>query len=267
MQREGAAIMGVINTTPDSFSDGGLFVDASSAIDHGLKLVEQGADILDIGGESTRPGAEPVQLQQELDRVLPVIEGLATATDALISIDTSKPGVMTAAAVAGAGLINDVYALRAEGALQAAAATRLPVCLMHMQGNPRTMQETPEYEDVVGDVSSFLLQRVDCCVAAGINHSQIVIDPGIGFGKLPEHNLQLLRALPRLQEASGCQLLIGVSRKSLIQAVLGRGVKQRLAASLGLAVQAVLNGAKIVRVHDVRPTFDAVRMVESVARA
>ncbi len=259
--------MGVVNTTPDSFSDGGLFENAPAAIAHGLNLLEEGADILDIGGESTRPGAGPVPLQQELDRVLPVIEGLVAETDSVLSIDTSKAEVMTAAAAAGVSLINDVNALRAEGTLQAAADSGLPVCLMHMLGDPRTMQNNPDYRDVVAEVSDFLLERVECCVRAGINRQQVIVDPGIGFGKSTTHNLLLLKSLPRLHQATGCKLLIGVSRKSLIQNVLGREVSGRMAASVGLAVQAVLNGAKILRVHDVRATFDAVRMVESVIRA
>ena len=267
MQRDRAAIMGIINTTPDSFSDGGKFADAQAAIDQGLRLVEEGADILDIGGESTRPGAGSVPLQQELDRVLPVIEGLAATSDVLLSIDTSKPVVMSAAAEAGAAMINDVNALRTDGALKAVVDAQLPVCLMHMLGEPGNMQSAPTYQDVVAEVSAFLLDRIDCCVEAGVERERILIDPGIGFGKLHDHNLQLLQALPRIQQATGCELMIGVSRKSMIDATLGRELSERLPASIGLAVQAVLNGAKIVRVHDVRPTFDAVRMVESVVRA
>lgn len=238
-------------------------MDVDKALKHAEAMVEAGADIVDIGGESTRPGAQPVNAQQEMDRVLPVLERLSANIDAPVSIDTSKPEVMHAAAQAGAGLINDVYALRAEGALQAVAETGLPVCLMHMQGEPRTMQENPQYGDVVEDVRRFLQQRVEAAAAAGIDRDRIVVDPGFGFGKSLEHNLELLRRLAEFQ-ALGLPILAGLSRKSMIQMALGLPVDQRLNASLALALIAVAEGASIVRVHDVRETVEAVRMYEAV---
>lgn len=267
LQQPAAAIMGIVNTTPDSFSDGGRYVGADEAIEHGLRLVEEGAEILDIGGESTRPGARVVPVQEELDRVIPVIEGLRERVEVAISIDTSKPEVMLAAAAVGADMINDVRALRADGALQAAQKSGLAVCLMHMAGDPHSMQDAPVYEDVLAEIAAFLRARVDICEQAGIDSDMIIVDPGIGFGKTLQHNLSLLAALPQLRTATGCELLVGVSRKSLIGAVLDRKVDERLAGSLGLAVQAVLNGAKIIRVHDVQASVDAVRMVERVKRA
>lgn len=259
-----ALIMGVINTTPDSFSDGGHFNDVSLAIEHALRLVEQGADILDVGGESTRPGASAVSVAQELDRVLPVIEALNAQTNVPISIDTYKADVMSAAVNAGASMINDVNGLRAEGAIDAAAKAKVPVCIMHMQGEPQTMQITPSYDSVVDEVVSFFKQRLTAATTAGIPHDDIILDPGIGFGKTLKHNLQLLSSVPQLHIDTGCEVLIGVSRKSLIDSLLGRSIDQRLPASLGLAVQSVLNGAKIVRVHDVQQTYDAIRVVEAV---
>jgi len=257
------AIMGILNITPDSFSDGGVFMDVDKALRHAQAMVEAGADIIDIGGESTRPGAQPVNAQQEMDRVLPVLERLSTNIDVPLSVDTSKPEVMREAARAGAGLINDVYALRAEGALQAAAKSGLPVCLMHMRGEPRTMQENPQYADVVDDVRAFLQERVDAATAAGIARDRIVIDPGFGFGKSLEHNLELLRRLAEFRSL-GLPVLAGLSRKSMIQMALGLPVDQRLNASLVLALIAVAEGASIVRVHDVRETVEAVRMYEAV---
>jgi len=257
------AIMGILNITPDSFSDGGVFMDVDKALQHAEAMVEAGADIIDIGGESTRPGAQPVNAQQEMDRVLPVLERLAANIDTPVSIDTSKPEVMRAAARAGAGLINDVYALRAEGALQAAAETGLPVCLMHMLGEPRTMQQNPQYGDVVEDIGNFLQQRVEAASAAGISRDRIVIDPGFGFGKSLEHNLELLRRLAEFKSL-GLPILAGLSRKSMIQMALGLPVDQRLNASLALALIAIAEGASIVRVHDVRETAEAVRMYEAV---
>lgn len=256
--------MGIINTTPDSFSDGGQFKLPLPAIEHGLRLIEQGADILDIGGESTRPGAEKVSTEQELDRVLPVIEALVAQTNIPISIDTHKPEVMRAALAAGAQMINDVNGLRAEGAIAVAAEAMVPVCIMHMQGQPQTMQARPQYQRVVDQVMDFFKHRVDAAIEAGILVSDIILDPGIGFGKTLEHNLELLNSISLMRENLGHQILIGVSRKSLIDTLLGRPVDKRLPASLGLAVQAVLNGAKIIRVHDVRETFDAIRAVEAV---
>jgi len=257
------AIMGILNITPDSFSDGGVFMEPQKAIDHAAAMVEQGAAIIDIGGESTRPGAEAVDLQQELDRVLPVLETLARNLDVPISVDTSKPEVMTAARDAGAGLINDVYALRAEGALAAAAETGLPVCLMHMKGEPRTMQQQPQYEDVVSEITGFLQQRVQAAESAGIQRDKIVVDPGFGFGKTLEHNLALLRDLSSLKSL-GLPVLAGLSRKSMIGMALDLPVEQRLNASIALALIAVSEGAAIVRVHDVRETVEAIRMYETV---
>jgi len=232
--------MGILNITPDSFSDGGVFMDLDKALKHAEAMIEAGADIVDIGGESTRPGAQPVNAQQEMDRVLPILERLSANIDVPVSIDTSKPEVMRAAAQAGAGLINDVYALRAEGALQAAAETGLPVCLMHMQGEPRTMQKNPQYADVVDDVRDFLQQRVDAATAAGIARDRIMIDPGFGFGKSLEHNLELLRRLAEFKSL-GQPILAGLSRKSMIQMALGLPVDQRLNASLALALIQAIN--------------------------
>ncbi len=255
----GPLLMGVLNVTPDSFSDGGKWLGRTAAIDHALAMVEAGAAIIDIGGESTRPGAAAVSEQEELDRILPVIEALSGATDAVISIDSSKAGVMTAAARAGAGLINDVYGLRRPGALEAAAATGLPVCLMHMQGEPRTMQSAPCYEDVVTEVESFLLERARLAQAAGIERSRILLDPGFGFGKTLAHNLALLRGLPRLCDHD-YPVLAGLSRKSMLQALTDRAVGDRLAGSLALGQAALQGGAAILRVHDVAEHWDMLRV-------
>lgn len=267
LRRSSAAIMGIINLTPDSFSDGGQFRTVDDAVRHAQALVEQGADILDIGGESTRPGADEVSLQQELDRVIPVIEKLSNVLDTPLSIDTYKPTVMREAVAAGAQMINDVYGLRADGAMQAAAQLAVPVCMMHMQGEPKTMQSEPHYTDVVSEVMAFFQQRFSACQLANLPLDDVVLDPGIGFGKSLNHNCLLLKNVPDMISQTQCPILIGVSRKSLIGHQLGRAVDQRLPASLGLAVQAVINGAKIVRVHDVQQTFDAVRMVEAVQNA
>jgi dihydropteroate synthase len=256
--------MGVINATPDSFSDGGSFIDAEAALLHGLAIAEQGADILDIGGESTRPGAVKVSLQEELDRVIPVIELLSQSSNVPISIDTYKAEVMRAAIQAGASMVNDVNGLQGHGTIDVVAEYQLPVCLMHMQGTPKNMQDAPNYQSVVDEVNGFFDNRVKACSDAGIDVTDIILDPGIGFGKTLRHNFQLLNNIDQIRQRHGCEVLIGVSRKSLIDNFLGRSVSQRLPASLGLAVQAVLNGAKIVRVHDVRETYDAVRMVEAV---
>ena len=264
LRRKEAAIMGIINATPDSFSDGGLFNQMDLAVEHALKLLEQGADILDVGGESTRPGADKVSLQQELDRVIPLIEKLSGETSAPISIDTYKPQVMQAAVDAGASMINDINGLRADGAIKVAANTGVPVCIMHMLGAPKTMQQSPHYENVVDEVLAFLQDQIGLCLEHGIDASDIVVDPGIGFGKSLSHNLLLLKNVEKIKQALACHVLIGVSRKSMIDLILGRPVEQRVSASVGLAVQAVLNGAKIVRVHDVRETFDAIRAVEAV---
>lgn len=256
--------MGIVNVTPDSFSDGGRFASAQTALEHALDLIDQGADIIDVGGESTRPGAEPVSLQHELDRVIPVIEALRAQSDVPISVDTYKPAVMSAAVKAGASMINDVNALQAEGAISAAVEASVPVCLMHKKGSAATMQDAPKYQHAVNEVLDYLLARKAACVAAGMVASDIVLDPGIGFGKTLEHNLQLLGALPKFKKAAQSEWLIGVSRKSMIDHLLQRKVSERLPASLGLAVQAALNGARILRVHDVRATHDALRSVEAV---
>lgn len=267
LQAPKVAIMGVINMTPDSFSDGGRFDNIDSALKHGLLLVEEGADILDIGGESTRPGAATVSLQQELDRVIPLVEALSAETSVPISIDTYKPQVMRAAISAGAAMINDVNALRGEGALDVIAQTQVPVCLMHMQSQPKTMQQSPQYENVVAEVIEFLAQRINACLELGIARDRLIADPGIGFGKTLDHNLALLNAVPEMRAKLDCELLVGVSRKSMIDGLLQRSVAKRLPASIGLAVQAALNGAKIVRVHDVRATYDAIRCVEAVCNS
>ncbi len=256
-------VMGILNITPDSFSDGGVFFARDKAVARAREMVEQGAAIIDIGGESTRPGAQAVSEQEEMDRVLPVIEALHASVPVVLSIDTSKPAVMRAAVAAGAGLINDVMALRADGALQAAVELKVPVCLMHMQGEPRSMQIDPQYSDVVAEVRQFLAGRRKVCVDAGIPHEHILLDPGFGFGKTLAHNGALLRDLRTLRDA-GSPLLVGLSRKSMIGKALGLPVEQRLYASLALAALAVQNGASIVRTHDVAATRDAIRMTEVV---
>jgi dihydropteroate synthase len=254
--------MGVLNVTPDSFSDGGRFVDLERAVARGVEMVAEGAAIIDIGGESTRPGAEPVDAVEEIRRVLPVVERLRAATAAVISVDTSKPEVMRAAAAAGVGMINDVRALSEVGALQAAAGTECAVCLMHMKGEPRTMQRAPVYVDVVEEVKAFLDERVGACRAAGVGQDRIVIDPGFGFGKTLEHNLQLLRHLREL--GNEYPILAGLSRKSMVGHLTGRPADQRVHGSVALAVMAVVNGARIVRVHDVAATVDAIKTVVAV---
>jgi dihydropteroate synthase len=255
-------VMGVVNVTPDSFSDGGKFLERSKAVDHAQQLIEEGAAILDIGGESTRPGAADVSVDEELQRVIPVVEALA-GKGAVISVDTSKPEVMRAAAAAGAGLINDVRALAAPGALEAAVETGCAVCLMHMQGDPRTMQQSPSYGDVVTEVKAFLAQRAQSCRAAGIAAERICIDPGFGFGKTLAHNAALLRELEALGDM-GYPLAVGLSRKSMLQKILGRPVGERLYGSLALAVMAAMNGARIVRAHDVAATADALKTVSAI---
>ena len=257
------AVMGILNVTPDSFSDGGVFLSRENAIAHARRMAEEGADIIDVGGESTRPGAQPVSAQEEMDRVIPVIEALRGKISLPISIDTSKPEVMRAAVAAGAGFINDVRALRDEGALEAAASLHVPVCLMHMQGEPRRMQENPRYRDAVSDIGDFLRARLQAAQAAGIPAQRLVIDPGFGFGKTLEHNLELLRGLKKLQSL-GAPILAGLSRKSLIGKALGLPVEGRLYASVALALMAVQNGARLVRVHDVGPTVEALRMMQAV---
>lgn len=248
-------IMGIINATPDSFSGDGLALDVGRALAQARAFVEDGADILDIGGESTRPGATPVGVEEEIRRVVPLIEALRDL-DVPLSIDSFKPQVMRAALSAGATLINDINALRAPGALELAAASDAAVCLMHMQGTPQTMQDNPAYQDVVAEVGAFLAERSAACLAAGIAPERIVIDPGFGFGKTPGHNLQLLQGLDRLV-ASGHPVLVGLSRKSLLGKLTGRKVGERVAASVAAAIAAVAHGAAIVRVHDVAATRDA----------
>jgi len=256
-------IMGVLNVTPDSFSDGGLWLDPERAVAHALHMAKEGADWIDVGGESTRPGASPVGVEVELGRIIPVIEAITSAIDVPVSVDTSRPAVMAAAAGAGAGMINDVRALREPGALEAAARLGLPVCLMHMLGEPRTMQAEPRYRDVVAEVEAFLLGRAAACMNAGITREHIFIDPGFGFGKTLDHNLELLRALPRLA-GHGFGVLAGLSRKSMLGTITGRGAADRLAGSLALALLAVQGGVAIVRVHDVAETRDALDVLAAV---
>jgi len=251
--------MGVLNVTPDSFSDGGDFFSVESAVERALAMQAEGAAIIDIGGESTRPGAEPVSVEEEIRRVVPVIEALHPQLSVPISIDTHKPQVMRAAVDAGAGFINDVNALRTPGALQAASGCGVPVCLMHMQGEPRTMQADPRYDDVVKEVSGFLQQRAADCEQAGIARERILLDPGFGFGKTLAHNLQLLAGLEAVA-ALGFPLLVGLSRKSMIGKLLGLDVDERLGASIALAVLAVERGATLVRAHDIAPTWQALQM-------
>jgi dihydropteroate synthase len=256
-------VMGILNVTPDSFSDGGRYAAAEAALARAQQIVAEGADIIDVGGQSTRPGALAVEESVEIARVLPVIEGIAASAAIAISIDTSKPAVMAAAVAAGACIINDVYALREPGARAVAAETQAGVCLMHMQGEPRTMQESPHYNDVVGEISEFLLRERQACMNAGIAAECIAFDPGFGFGKSLEHNLTLLKELSRFA-ALGAPLLVGVSRKSVIGKILGKALNDRLYGGLGLAALAVSSGARIIRTHDVGPTRDAIRCVSAV---
>lgn len=259
-------VMGVLNVTPDSFSDGGVWFAPDQAVAHAQHMVEEGAAIIDVGGESTRPGAAPVALEQELRRVIPVIEALHASIPVPISVDTRKPAVMRAAVAAGAGLINDVSALQAPGAVGAVAELGVPVCLMHMQGLPESMQDNPDYRDVVGEVQGFLTGRARTCEAGGIAPGNILLDPGFGFGKTAGHNLQLLRHLDTLVQA-GYPVLVGLSRKSLIGKVMGLQVDKRLYPSVALAVLAVWNGAALVRCHDVRATREAIEMCQAVRGA
>ncbi|KPW40212.1 Dihydropteroate synthase [Pseudomonas syringae pv. apii] len=259
-------VMGILNATPDSFSDGGRYSQLDAALRHAEAMALAGATLIDVGGESTRPGARPVSPAQEVERVAPVVEIIARELDVIISVDTSTPEVMLATAGLGAGMINDVRSLQRPGALEAAASTGLPVCLMHMQGEPGTMQNDPHYEDLLGEVSAFLLERMSQCVAAGIDRQQLILDPGFGFAKTLEHNLSLFRRMEALH-ALGRPLLVGVSRKSMIGAVLGRPVDQRLSGGLALAALAMTKGARILRVHDVAETADVVRMIAAVQAA
>ncbi len=256
-------VMGVINVTPDSFSDGGHLASSAAAVEHGRTLVEEGADMLDVGGESTRPGAQPVSIENELRRVVPVIEGLRDVGVPL-SVDTSKPEVMRAALASGADMINDVVGFRAQGAFESVAASAAAVCIMHMQGEPRTMQAHPLYTDVVREVGEYLEERARAAMAAGIAHERVVIDPGFGFGKTLDHNLELLRALGALS-ARGWPVLAGLSRKSMLGKITGRETSQRVHASVAAALMAVINGARIVRVHDVRATRDALDVYDAVS--
>jgi len=257
-------VVGILNVTPDSFSDGGAHADVDAAVAHGLAMAGQGADMLDVGGESTRPGAAEVPLEEELRRVIPVVERLAAETALPIAVDTSKPEVMRAAVAAGAGMVNDVYALRREGALDAAAELGVPVCLMHMLGEPRSMQDDPRYDDVVGEVHRFLADRLFACELAGIDKRRVMVDPGFGFGKTLEHNLALLRALQRFADL-GSGVYVGLSRKSMIGALTGRQVPaDRAAGSVAAALVAVQRGARMVRVHDVAATVDALAVWRAV---
>ena len=256
-------VMGILNVTPDSFSDGGLFQQRNRAIDRAVQMEAEGAAIIDIGGESTRPGSSPVSVQEELDRTLPVIEALADRLAVPISIDTSKPEVMVAAVQAGAGLINDVNALRSPGALEAAAKLDVPVCLMHMQGQPDTMQRAPAYQNVLEEVSRFLQERVKTCLDHGIGKQQILLDPGFGFGKTLAHNLTLLRDLDQLQRLH-FPLLVGLSRKSMLGTLTNREPEKRVAGSVAAGLLAVERGARVLRVHDVAETVDALKVWEAV---
>lgn len=260
------SVMGVLNVTPDSFSDGGHFVDLDTARHHAESLYRDGASIIDIGGESTRPGAAEVSESEELDRVVPVITALRDTVDLPISVDTSKAAVMRAAVDAGASIINDVLALREPGALQAAIDLAVPVCLMHMQGRPRSMQNDPTYDDVTSEVAEFLHDRVEECVQEGLVRELITIDPGFGFGKTHAHNVELLANLRQLQKLE-LPILVGLSRKSTLGELTGREVDDRLAASVSAAVIAVMSGAKIVRAHEVRETVDALRIASAVMEA
>lgn len=256
------AVMGILNVTPDSFSDGGEFRDPERAIARAVRMVEEGADLLDVGGESTRPGATPVSASEEMDRVLPVLEGLRDAVRVPVSVDTSKPEVMRAAVRAGAGMVNDVLALRTPESIETIAGLGVPVCLMHLQGEPRTMQQNPVYKNVVEDVCRFLDERVSACEKAGIPRSRLLVDPGFGFGKTLSHNLDLLRNL-RTVAGLGAPVVAGLSRKSLIGMATGLPVERRLHASVTLAMLAAQHGARVLRVHDVGPTVEALRMLEA----
>ncbi|MGY0216920.1 dihydropteroate synthase [Endozoicomonadaceae bacterium StTr2] len=261
------AVMGILNVTPDSFSDGGRFNTLDSALRHTAAMVAAGVDIVDVGGESTRPGSVRISVQEELDRVIPVVEGISSRFDVVVSVDTSTPEVMTRAAAAGAGILNDVRGLRREGALEAVAATGLPVCVMHMQGEPEDMQDNPTYRtNVVDEVCQYLQDRISACEAAGIKRENIILDPGFGFGKTLDHNLSMMK---HMEKFLGLEqpLLVGVSRKSMIGKVLDRPVDERLYASLGLAAMAAMKGAHIIRVHDVPETRDVVDMLAAVMQA
>jgi len=256
-------VMGILNITPDSFSDGGDFLSPDKAIAQAAVMLADGADIIDVGGESTRPGADSVSLQEELDRVIPVIEQINSQLDVAISVDTSKPDVMRAAVAAGAVLVNDVFALRQDGAMDAAAELGVAVCLMHMQGEPRSMQVAPEYQELPLDIIDFLAGRIDACAAAGIDHNRLIVDPGFGFGKNDEHNLQILANLHQLKELRK-PLLVGLSRKRMLGNLTGKAADQRVFAGIAAAVMAVAGGANIIRTHDVAATVDALKIADAV---
>lgn len=258
-----STVMGILNITPDSFSDGGNFLNFNKAIAHAEAMVADGADIIDVGGESTRPGAENVSLQEELDRVIPVIERISTRLSVAVSVDTSKPEVMRAAVAAGAAMVNDVFALRREGAVEAVAELNVAVCLMHMQGEPRSMQEAPEYHALLREIIEFLAGRIAACTAAGIATDNIIVDPGFGFGKNDQHNLQILANLEQLQELQR-PLLVGLSRKRTLGNLTGKDADQRVFAGVAAAVIAVRGGANIVRTHDVAATVDALKIADAV---
>ncbi|MDH3491784.1 MAG: dihydropteroate synthase [Gammaproteobacteria bacterium] len=257
--------MGILNVTPDSFSDGGRFDNPRIALRQAAMMANAGAAIIDIGGESTRPGAKSVSDQEELDRVVPIIESVRAVSEVPISVDTSKPQVMRAAVAAGASMINDVYALQADGALAAAVELKVPVCLMHMRGEPRTMQDNPQYDDVVAEVASFLDSRIDACVAAGLSEDLIVVDPGFGFGKTHDHNVELLANLRQLRVRDR-PVLVGVSRKATLGELTERTINERMPGSIAAAVVAVMQGADIIRAHDVQETVDALKVVQAVMK-
>ena len=259
-------VMGILNVTPDSFSDGGQHHGLDQALRHAERMLQEGATLIDIGGESTRPGADPVTEQEELERVVPVVEAINARFDAVISVDTSTPAVITEAAKVGAGLINDVRALQREGAVEAAAKTGLPVCLMHMQGQPKDMQEQPSYQDLLTELKQFFVQRVKVCEQAGISADKIILDPGYGFGKTVEHNFSLIKHLPDIL-AMGYPILTGTSRKSMLGAITGREVADRLPGSIVSAALCAERGAGIIRVHDVAETVDALKVLAAVLEA
>lgn len=260
-------IMGILNVTPDSFSDGGLYRSVEQAVEQAEAMVEQGAELIDVGGESTRPGAEAVSLEEETERVIPVIEALTKRNlNAVISIDTQKPEIMKRSVEAGASMINDVYALRQPGAIEVAASLKVPVCLMHMQGLPQTMQAHPHYDDVIAEVMTFLQQRIDACVQGGISKQDLLIDPGFGFGKSLQHNLSLMKHLEEFKRL-GLPILIGVSRKRMIGDILNKAVTERTIGSVVCATMAMLAGAAILRVHDVEQTRQAVKLYSAIQQA
>lgn len=258
--------MGILNVTPDSFSDGGLWSDSDRALRHAVEMAQSGADLIDIGGESTRPGSAEVPVTQELDRVIPLVESIGRETGLPVSVDTSKPEVMSAAVEAGAAMINDVFAFRRPGALAAAAKLDVPVCIMHMQGTPGDMQRQPGYHDVFREVLGFLEERARACQEEGIARHQIIIDPGFGFGKTLEHNLELFRHLEDFI-ASGYPVLVGISRKSMLGQITGKEVDERLSASVSAAILAAQAGARILRVHDVTETVDALKVLDALTAA